>query len=123
MKSLDYHHDESKIGPGKFFLGLNLVFAVLVILNFERQHIFILCGLILLLGHLLYWFARPVFVQISLSWIALSERISKVLAPVFLTLFYFVLFVPYALLIKVFLPKPKSGWIDSSYPVDFNESF
>lgn len=123
MKSLDYHQDESKIGPGKFFLGLNIVLALFIFFTYSHQYSLVICIVFLVIAHLLYWLARPLFIQFSRSWIALSDRLSALLTPGIFTIFYFLIFVPYALFSRVFLSKPKTGWIESSYPVDFDESF
>lgn len=103
-----------------FLISSCVVFAILafVFKSFvwlALPLLFFLCSLI----------APQLFYGLQRGWFLLGLFMGWLMSPLFLTLFYFIIFVPMAIALKVLGHKPyqRHGWIKKNKVCDFTRPF
>jgi saxitoxin biosynthesis operon SxtJ-like protein len=131
------HRSPARLSPGegrKFALTLTAAFAVLAAVSWWRAHprtstVFAVVAAVLLLAGL----AVPTRLgPVRDAWMGLAHVISKVTTPIFMSILYFLVITPSALIRRLVGGNPlrrsqgkESGWIDrrDSPPRDLSRQF
>lgn len=131
------HRSPARLSPQegrKFALTLTAAFAVLAAVSWWRSHprtstVFAIVAAVLLLAGL----AAPTRLgPVRDAWMGLAHAISKVTTPIFMSILYFLVITPSALIRRLVGGNPlrrsqgkESGWIDrrGSPPRDLSRQF
>lgn len=118
IKELEKMHRE----PSPASFGITIAVVLTIIFAFAQKWSMLgIPAAFLFLALLRPRLLRP----LNRAWYIFGLFLGWLMSPLFLALFYFVVFVPMVLVIKLFghKPFPKKGWVVKTKPCNFTRNF